>query len=343
MLIILDFLIQLGQVSVDFHSNVIKFGMAEPKSSNTLAVFDTSLKDYSIITIEPRDMDGIKTPYNLLPAAVPNFDYDLRIKNLTGNSIKVSALYKHLQILYDLATSDLEGFNEDLIEQIRHGLREGGPLANNRGYLRVPVDESAGYAPGQMVVLEIWPAGRQSSIHCHGFANAVIKVLHGSIDVELFDPLFHGCSDPIARETFTKGDVTWITPFHNQTHRLRNTTNDVAITVQCYEHSEALVPNPLEVFHYIGSESSIEEFRPTADFNGIPGLKAVLSPSSSSTPDLITPPATPSSRSRLSPQSSRTTSSNTRVVSTPHCSREGCKNPKFDGKDYCSRICEAFA
>jgi len=53
-------------------------------------------------------------------------------------------------------------------------------------YLRITLGQNSGESPGIPYVMEIWPVGHYSPIHNHGGANAIIRVLHGSIHVELF-------------------------------------------------------------------------------------------------------------------------------------------------------------
>ena len=52
-------------------------------------------------------------------------------------------------------------------------------------YLRITLGENNGESPGIPYVMEIWPVGHYSPIHNHSGANAVIRVLHGTIQVSL--------------------------------------------------------------------------------------------------------------------------------------------------------------
>lgn len=58
-----------------------------------------------------------------------------------------------------------------------------------RSYIRVTLGRNKGDSTGIPYVLEIWPKEHFSPIHSHGDAVAIIKVLHGSLAVHLYNPL----------------------------------------------------------------------------------------------------------------------------------------------------------
>ncbi|KUJ17636.1 uncharacterized protein LY89DRAFT_781801 [Mollisia scopiformis] len=108
-------------------------------------------------------------------------------------------------------------------------------------YLRITLGQNIGNSPGIPNVLEIWPAGHFSPIHDHGDSHAIIKVLHGEIEVSNYDSVTgrrrpQQIGDPLILKT---GDVTWIGPENYQIYRLHNKFNDVCITLQCYRYDEA--------------------------------------------------------------------------------------------------------
>jgi hypothetical protein len=81
-------------------------------------------------------------------------------------------------------------------------------------YLRITLGRNNGESPGVPYVMEIWPSGHYSPIHNHAGANAIIRVLHGSIHVKLFPFL---CAEkdgilPFAEADFEKDEITWISP-----------------------------------------------------------------------------------------------------------------------------------
>ena len=132
-------------------------------------------------------------------------------------------------------------------------------------YLRVTLGQSHGNSPGIPYVLEIWPAGHGSPIHNHGNAYAVIKCLHGSINVKLYNKSVKKGDEPLKHLDVKKGDVTWISPNWYQTHKLWNTTDDFCATVQCYQFGkEDFLKWPM--FEFIDENNHLQEFLPNSDF-----------------------------------------------------------------------------
>lgn len=50
---------------------------------------------------------------------------------------------------------------------------------------------------GVPYVLEIWPVGSGSPVHNHGGACAIIKVLHGSLTISLYNKLKQVCREDV--------------------------------------------------------------------------------------------------------------------------------------------------
>lgn len=100
-------------------------------------------------------------------------------------------------------------------------------------YLRITLGRDQGESPGIPYVLEIWPGGHYSPIHNHAASNAVIRVLHGRIHVTLY-PMLSASAKSFRSAVFGKGDVTWISPWLNQVHELKNHGKEPCITIQCY-------------------------------------------------------------------------------------------------------------
>jgi len=77
-----------------------------------------------------------------------------------------------------------------------------------------------------MINIEIWPIENFSPTHSHARTNAVIRVLHGNINVKLFPFLCNHEKDGVKSfgiVNFGKDDITWIIPNLNQVHQLENT------------------------------------------------------------------------------------------------------------------------
>jgi predicted metal-dependent enzyme (double-stranded beta helix superfamily) len=141
---------------------------------------------------------------------------------------------------------------------------EFGSKDENKTYLRITLGQNQGESPGIPYVMEIWPAGHYSPIHNHGWADAVIRVLHGRINVSLYPMLSPLHEVPFAKEEFAAGDVTWISPQLNQIHMLKN--EDPAqpcVTIQCYMYAETNLTH-WPYFDYL-EKSSVGHFDPNSD------------------------------------------------------------------------------
>jgi len=133
-------------------------------------------------------------------------------------------------------------------------------------YLRITLGENNGESPGVPYVMEIWPVGHYSPIHSHANADAVIRVLHGSIHVSLFPYLSENNILPFAAADFKEGDITWISPTLNQTHQLLNlkTSAETCITIQCYMYNEKDKTH-YDYFDYVDADSQIQPYEPDSD------------------------------------------------------------------------------
>ena len=143
-------------------------------------------------------------------------------------------------------------------------------------YLRITLGENDGDSPGIPYVLEIWPVGHYSPIHSHSNADAIIRVLHGSINVSLYPFL---CSDtkgvePFGNVNFNKDDITWITPTLNQIHKLKNldTNKYTCITIQCYMYGDKDHVH-YDYFDYRDDNGKIQPYEPDSDMDFVPFKK----------------------------------------------------------------------
>jgi predicted metal-dependent enzyme (double-stranded beta helix superfamily) len=132
-------------------------------------------------------------------------------------------------------------------------------------YLRITLGENNGESPGIPYVMEIWPVGHFSPVHNHGGSSAVIRVLHGAVNVTLF-PYLGVNVTPFAAKDFKKGDVTWISPSLNQVHQLRNldTNKATCITIQCYMY-EGDDTTHYDYFDYLDGDGKTQQFEPDSD------------------------------------------------------------------------------
>jgi len=135
-------------------------------------------------------------------------------------------------------------------------------------YLRITLGENNGESPGIPYVMEIWPVGHYSPIHNHAGASAIIRVLHGSINVSLFPFLSGDELQPFGKADFQKGDITWISPTLNQIHQLKNleTNKDTCITIQCYMYNHGNKTH-YDYFDYLDQSGKTQQYEPDSDMD----------------------------------------------------------------------------
>jgi hypothetical protein len=152
--------------------------------------------------------------------------------------------------------------NKRLLEKAN----EFGKPNVNETYLRITLGQNNGESPGIPYVMEIWPPGHYSPIHNHGGASAIIKVLHGSINVKLF-PFLSSEVKEFAIADFHKNDITWISPTLNQVHQLHNIGEKTCVTIQCYMYENDDTTH-YDYFDYIDDDThKIEQFEPDSDMD----------------------------------------------------------------------------
>jgi len=201
---------------------------------------------------------------------------DLTIADLKEKSPEAERLYEKIKGIY------IDKIESDAID---YSLKTDGCILNektkNKPYIRVPLGPNFGKQPGQPYVLEIWPSKNQSSIHNHGNAVAIIKVLYGKLKVEFFNS-FEIKNNPknepicIGTQYFEPGNITWMTPFHFQTHRLCNEGDSVAITIQSYAHTGKNTEGEFsENFEYLQPDGKKGNFYPNEDISYDDLLKIV--------------------------------------------------------------------
>jgi predicted metal-dependent enzyme (double-stranded beta helix superfamily) len=144
-------------------------------------------------------------------------------------------------------------------------------------YLRITLGENNGESPGIPYVMEIWPVGHYSPVHNHGGSSAIIRVLHGSINVSLFPFLSGDDVEPFAKADFKQDDITWISPGLNQVHQLKNLdgNKDTCITIQCYMYEGGEDSKHYDYFDYIDGSSQQQQFEPNSDMDFI-DFKALM-------------------------------------------------------------------
>ena len=134
-------------------------------------------------------------------------------------------------------------------------------------YLRITLGQNNGESPGIPYVMEIWPPQHYSPIHNHGGSSAIIRVLHGEINVSLFPFLSTDDVKPFAKHEFYQDQITWISPTLNQIHQLKNVNIDhTCITIQCYMYDTDDVIH-YDYFDYIDADCKKQQFEPDSDMD----------------------------------------------------------------------------
>lgn len=285
--------------SLDSHNRTLYAGVGEPR-------LETLLYQYTFSPLEQEFLESLvairatnANPKQLLrdpitrriPLLIKHTDELSMLDIASGTYLPSANLSPASQILYNCISGkrfvlDDEDFPE-FSQAIEHSLRTPGCWCNRRilekatefdkdhpqpleTYLRITLGGNNGESPGVPYVMEIWPVGHYSPIHSHANANAIIRVLHGSIHVELFPFL---CDDSegikeFAAVDFKKDDITWISPTLNQVHRLTNlpTNTETCITIQCYMY-DADNSAHYDYFDYLDGDGRKQQYTPDSDMD----------------------------------------------------------------------------
>lgn len=229
-----------------------------------------------------------------VPLMVKNTD-SLTMEDVAANkAMPKAALSTVGQKLYDIVaggifvldTPDFPNFSDAIKRSIESGngwcyqmlKKKATEFGSNPNevYLRITLGKAGGESPGIPFVMEIWPPQCFSPIHQHAGANAIIRVLSGEIGVSLFPFLDTGTAlsnqvevTPFAKASFTKDQITWISPLLNQTHQLRNNAAKgglPCITIQCYMYDETDTGH-YPFFDYVDDDGTVHQFTPNSDMD----------------------------------------------------------------------------
>jgi len=288
--------------SIDTHNQTLYAGVGEPREETVIyhykfpydaTAFLESLVSLQIGSITLLPMRFLRDPItSVVPLVVKNVDELTMSDVASGKFLPKANLSPMSQKLYDCINGkkfllDDEEF-PDFSKAIKHSIENPNCWCYKRlaekakefskdphpqeTYLRITLGQNNGESPGVPYVMEIWPVGHYSPIHSHSAANAVIRVLHGTIQVELFPFL---CDEkdtvlPFATTNFIKDDVTWISPMLNQVHRLTNlpANTEPCITIQCYMYNEDDDAH-YDYFDYLGDNGVKQQYTPDSDMEFI--------------------------------------------------------------------------
>jgi uncharacterized cupin superfamily protein len=216
-------------------------------------------------------MKTLKDPVTMskIPFAVKDTNEISMLDVATRDVFPKSFLSATSQRLYDCIAGKKFVLDDDDFPAfslaIEYSIRTEGRWCNRKlKEKRITLGENSGESPGIPFVMEIWPGGNSSPIHLHSGADAIIRVLSGSINVTLY-PFLGPNVKPFAVKDFYEGDITWISSNLNQTHKLHNTVKEKAcITIQCYMY-ESNDNSHYEYFDYLNENDGIQHFDPDSD------------------------------------------------------------------------------
>ena len=289
-------------VSIDYQNLRIYAGVGEPR-------METVIYRYFMPKNNKKFLEGLikiqipQETVSLVPIKILRdpitFNIPLIVKNtneLTMNDVAQGAIMPKpnltpiCQKLYDCVSGEKFVLNDsdfpDFSRAIEYSIATPGCWCNQilinkskefskdpnikETYIRITLGQNNGESPGIPYVMEIWPVGHYSPVHNHGGANAIIRVLNGSINVSLFPFL---CPDkneikPFAVKDFYEGDITWISSTLNQVHQLKNleTNVDTCITIQCYMYDEG-DKRHYDYFDYLDEDDNKQQYDPDSDMD----------------------------------------------------------------------------
>ena len=290
-------------ISIDSQNRQLYAGIGEARMENVIYrhQFEMTeenkkfLENLSHITISNKSAINpirlIRDPVTMnVPMRIKNTD-DLTMTDIASNSYLPTAyLSPTSKKLYDCIAGKNFQLNKEsadfanaieysiatpgmwCYEKLKAKSREFNPDKPNEleTYLRITLGQNNGESPGIPYVMEIWPPHHYSPIHNHGGSSAVIRVLHGKINVCLYPFL---CEDegikPFGEEVFETNEITWISPTLNQVHKLENKDDKTTcITIQCYMYENEDVKH-YDYFDYLDVDGNKQQYEPDSDMDFI--------------------------------------------------------------------------
>lgn len=291
--------------SLDSQNQRFQAGVGEPRVETSFYKYEFNPKDKlweankmfleSLVSISlSADMTPLRLLKNPITQAVPMLvkgKDELTMDDVAGTTFLPSAMLSPAaQTLYDCISGKNFVLNTpdfpDFTDAIEYSIKTPGLWCNTRlkekatefdktpqpyeTYLRITLGQNNGESPGIPYVMEIWPVGHYSPVHNHSGANAVIRVLHGKINVCLYPFLCDevGGVEPFAVANFQKDDITWISTNLNQVHKLKNleTNTQTCMTIQCYLYDGTDTAH-YDYFDYLGEKSAKCQYEPDSDMD----------------------------------------------------------------------------
>lgn len=286
--------------SLDSQNQRLIAGIGEARMDNKIYEYQLShdhkpfLESLYFLSIEP-EVESIRLLRDPITSSIPLFvkdKHELTMKDIAGKKyLPKSHLSTVGQQLYDSVCGKNFVLNDsdfpDFSKAIEYSIATKGMWCNTtlqkkssefnpndpnilETYLRITLNENDGESPGIPYVMEIWPVGHYSPVHNHSNANAVVRVLNGSINVSLYSFLCEDVSgiEPFGKVDFAKDDITWISSNLNQTHKLTNLpkNKDTCITIQCYMYDDTDHIH-YDYFDYLDNNGVKKLYEPDSDMD----------------------------------------------------------------------------
>jgi len=285
-------------VSLDSQNQTLYAGVGEARLETAIYKYQYKLSNATNAFLEsithiaiPKEITGrtlLRDPITLtVPLIVKDIDH-LTMSDIAKGSIMPSANLSDISLkLYNcisgkrfvLDDKDFPHFSK----AIEYSIATEGLWCNKRlqekstefskdkpnileTYLRITLGQNNGESPGIPYVMEIWPPSHYSPIHSHAGADAVIRVLHGEIHVDMYPYLSMSDVKPFAQADFKKDDITWISPNLNQVHKLTNKGAKTCVTIQTYMYNGQ---NNIhyDYFDYIDADGKKQKYQPDSDMD----------------------------------------------------------------------------
>lgn len=283
--------------SLDSQNQMLYAGVGEPRLETSIFTYafpagnlresnKAFLESLTHVVIKDSSLMPMKLLRDPITATVPLLVADTAHLTMddvaTGDVMPVANLPTTSQKLYNCIAGPKFCLSDELYAAIEHSIATPGCWCYEtlkkkatefnkdkpnvfETYLRITLGQNNGESPGIPYVMEIWPSGHFSPVHSHAGAEAVIRVLEGDINVELFPFLCSGV-EPFADADFKKGDVMWISPMLNQIHQLRNNDSATCVTIQCYMYDGA-DDKHYDYFDYLDADGKIQQYEPDSDMD----------------------------------------------------------------------------
>jgi len=279
--------------SLDNHNRRLYAGIGEPRIETAIySYIFPNKKSFEYVHFEEPvyKIRIIKDPITQTIPMIVKDIHDITMDDIaSAKYMPIVNLSPISQKLYNCIAGEKFFLEPEFVQAIEYSIKTPGKWCHQKliekskefgsdpleTYLRITMGQNNGESPGIPYVMEIWPVGHYSPIHSHADSDAIIRVLNGEINVKLFPFL---CAEkPFGEATFTKGDITWISPTLNTTHQLRNLEKNsyTCITIQCYMYEENSNKH-YDYFDYVDENGQVKQYEPDSDMDFVQFKETIM-------------------------------------------------------------------